>query len=556
MSLRRGRPEVADPNFEQSKKKRLKTVEDFAPTDVQRQRFQRGTATDAKAEEEKNPRRRRHLKVQAQLNDEAVRRLAAAELLLTESPGFLETEPGEKKTFALKQQEILQHADVGTSSKSLDLRLSYGPYHVDYTRNGKHMLLAGGKGSLAILDCHKFSSVTELHVRETVRDATFLHDHTLWAAAQKKYVYIYDHSGIELHCLREHMLTYRMEFLPYHFLLATVGEFGELRWLDVSTGMVPASYKTKQGPCDTMCQNPATAVLALGHAKGCVSFWTPNVGKPVLQFLGHKGKVTSLEHIGQHYIASAGLDGYWKVWDLRKFEPVHWHRYYGGAPKAMAASQTGFLGIGFGKRVQLWKNMTTSDVELYMSHDAQGVVESLAFRPYEDFVCIGTDTGVETAVIPGSCFGNFDSYAADPYETKKQRREREVHALLDKLPASTITSTPEKLGGLDEAPRDVIVAEAEAEKVEREEEANPRRERRKAKSKSTAAAKEQVRKKKYAELVLKRKEQKLREEQRRAREEPKDDASEDEPESSLLQQDSKSFDALDRFRKRERALYT
>ena len=39
-------------------------------------------------------------------------------------------------------------------------------------------------------------------VRETTRDATFLHNEQFFAAAQKKYVYVYNKRGIEIHCLK------------------------------------------------------------------------------------------------------------------------------------------------------------------------------------------------------------------------------------------------------------------------------------------------------------------------------------------------------------------
>ena len=39
-------------------------------------------------------------------------------------------------------------------------------------------------------------------VRETTRDVTFLHNEMFFAAAQRKYVYIYDKRGLEVHCLR------------------------------------------------------------------------------------------------------------------------------------------------------------------------------------------------------------------------------------------------------------------------------------------------------------------------------------------------------------------
>jgi len=41
-----------------------------------------------------------------------------------------------------------------------------------------------------------------LQVRETTRDVAILHNEQFFAAAQKKYVYIYDKRGLEVHCLK------------------------------------------------------------------------------------------------------------------------------------------------------------------------------------------------------------------------------------------------------------------------------------------------------------------------------------------------------------------
>jgi hypothetical protein len=78
----------------------------------------------------------------------------------------------------------------------------------------------------------------ELQLGETVRDARWLHNNQLFAVAQKKYVYIYDRAGVEIHCLKKHIEVTNMEFLPYHYLLATVvsnlGLILQLRLIQIS----------------------------------------------------------------------------------------------------------------------------------------------------------------------------------------------------------------------------------------------------------------------------------------------------------------------------------
>ncbi|KEP66630.1 UNVERIFIED_CONTAM: BING4CT (NUC141) domain-containing protein [Hammondia hammondi] len=486
------------------------------------------------------------LRTQQKLNDEATRRLRTTELMLFEEEGGLLTE-GLEKSYAIPQADIVKETDLGTREKILSLDLPFGPYAVDFSRNGRHMLIGGKKGSLSLLDCHTFQPLCEINVKETVRDVQILHNHTMWAAAQKKYLYIYDQQGIELHCLRDHMMTYRMDFLPYHYLLVSVGEFGELVYRDISTGQIAARHKTRRGPCDCMRQNPSNAVMHLGHMKGTVSLWTPNLGKPAVELLCHKGRVTSLD-VYRDYMVTSGVDGSWKIWDLRTYKPLHSFQYFGSPPSSVRWSQTGMLALGFGSHVQFWKDAwsTPKPRSPYLTqHYDSKQVESLAFRPFEDLCAVGLTTGIDTIVVPQSGIANFDTFEANPYETSAQRREREIHSLLEKLQPDMITvDKSSRVGAIDSAPRAVLIEEKQREMAEKAEMKKTKK-KTKQRGRNTAA---KVQKKavlqynqKVRTLTAKRLEQAKAEQ--KASKSTKDDR-------------EQSFSALDRFRNREKASYS
>lgn len=485
------------------------------------------------------------LRTQQKLNDEATRRLRTTELMLFEEEGGLLTE-GLEKTYAIPQADIVKETDLGTREKILALDLPFGPYAVDFSRNGRHLLLGGKKGSLSLLDCHTCQPLCEINVKETVRDVKILHNHTMWAAAQKKYLYIYDQQGIELHCLRDHMMTYRMDFLPYHYLLVSVGEFGELIYRDISTGQIAARHKTRRGPCDCMRQNPSNAVMHLGHMKGTVSLWTPNLGKPAVELLCHKGRVTSLD-VYRDYMVTSGVDGAWKIWDLRTYKPLHAFQYFGSPPSSARWSQTGMLALGFGSHVQFWKDAwsTPKPRSPYLTHEYDGKqVESLAFRPFEDLCIVGLTSGVDTVVVPQSGIANFDTFEANPYETSAQRREREIHSLLEKLQPDMITvDKSNRVGAIDSAPRAVLAEEKQRELSEKAEMKKTKK-KTKQRGRNTAA---KVQKKaalqynqKVRALTAKRLEQ----------------AKADQKANKNARNAEEGFSALDRFRNREKASYS
>lgn len=205
-------------------------------------------------------------------------------------------------------------------------------------------------------------------------DTRFLHDHTYFAVAQKKYVFIYDRDGVELHCLKSHIEPTRLEFLPYHWLLASIvsskffcfsrllipflqGTAGYLKYQDTSTGQLLAEHRTKLGACNTMAQNIHNAVIHLGHQNGCVTLWTPNLPHPAVQLLAHLGPVVSVNvdpSQGGRYMSTAGRDGTVKVWDCRNWKgAVREWNVRGGGDVELEWSARGHLAVVSGGAVNV-----------------------------------------------------------------------------------------------------------------------------------------------------------------------------------------------------------
>jgi len=247
--------------------------------------------------------------------------------------------------------------------------------------------------------------------------------------------------------LQEHGPVLRLQFLKNHFLLATLNKFGQLRYQDVTMGSMAGSFKTGLGRTDVMQVNPFNGVVSLGHSGGTVTMWKPTSSAPLVKMLCHQGPVSALAfHSNGHLMATAGKDKKVKLWDLRKFEVL---QTLPGHANTLDFSQKGLLACGNGSLVQVLRDVSgTQNYSRYMTHSmVKGYqVGKLIFRPYEDVLGIGHSTGWSSILIPGAGEPNFDSWVANPFETSKQRREKEIRALLDKLPPETIMLDPSKIG--------------------------------------------------------------------------------------------------------------
>lgn len=390
----------------------------------------------------------------------AVAAADAQVVLHTEDAGFVEAENDMERTTALTQVELKrQHLDEQTARHIFDLTLPHSPYGCKYDRSGRYSVLYGQRGHIALMDAHNLSLHTEFHVQERIRDACFLHNFSLMAAAQTDHVYIYDDQGAEVHKLNEHHDPFAIEFLPYHWLLASIGRLGRLAYQDTSTGQLVCHHKTKMGPCGVMRQNPSNAIINLGHSDGTVTLWSPSSTQYLVKMLCHKGSpITSMAvDLSGNYLITGGADRKVKIWDLRKYQYVHSYHVKAGIPTSIDISQRNVLGIGHAGHATFWSPAAIKHKvkDPYMHHlmPACGPVETVRFRPFEDVCAVGHTRGISSIVIPGSGEPNLDTaeYNLNPFQDKKQRREAEVRALLDKLDPRMITLDPNEIGGIEES---------------------------------------------------------------------------------------------------------
>jgi U3 small nucleolar RNA-associated protein 7 len=455
--------------IQQDNNKRMKKLEFKKETlDIQASSHNRlkGGLNQTKIDSIKNNTHRAHMRTNEKLARETSLHNAYAERFLQPSQqGFVSINDKKKilTTRHLKQADLYQEASDTVKAKAFTLsNLEYGAYHSEYTSNGAFMLLCGDRGHVNILDWRNGQSILEKNVQEEIFDATFLQDHTLYALAQKRHVCLYDSKGVKIHHLKHESMQFprKLQYLPYHFLLATGTQHGMLSWRDITTGEIVSNRTTSMGPVCALRQNPQNAVLHAGHNSGLVTLWTPNMPKPVVTMnciLNGQVNDIAIDDSG-NYMYVCGSEGSVKLWDLRKYETLATTKLHRPATTC-DVSHTGLVAFGSGPHTTVYKRDefqmlgndfkqthldTRGDVTRLLGpylHETFGgqIIRKLRFVPYEDLLGMGTQRQFQHLIIPGAGSANFDSWVANPFENSKQRQERVVKGLLEKLQPDMIT---------------------------------------------------------------------------------------------------------------------
>ncbi|CDW56333.1 BING4CT and WD40 domain containing protein [Trichuris trichiura] len=297
-----------------------------------------------------------------------------------------------EKSYNLTQSDIVKSVDLASAAKHFELQLpKFGPYRLDFTRNGRNLLIGGRLGHVATFD---------------------------WFTK-------------ELHCEVNSSNSF-------------------LYWLDISIGKMVASWATRYGPIDVLCQNPTNGIIHCGCARGVVSLWSPNLNEPLVKMFCHPCPVRALcvDATGR-FMATAGVEKRIKVWDLRNYKEL-WSLK--AVPVShMTFSQQGILACAMGTVVKAYKNICHKPVNApYMIHDCREVVSDIRFCPYEDVLGVGHRVGYSSLLIPGAGEPNIDAFEANPFQSKNQRREAEVRSLLDKIQPEMITLDPADITRINE----------------------------------------------------------------------------------------------------------
>lgn len=360
------------------------------------------------------------IKDKFKIASEAQRENRLNSLLQTQERGYIVLEDGEQYP---TQRQIRKNVACSVKEKAFSLELDEDDWKSSYSLDGRHIILHS-RSVVAAFDCKTLNVFFERTLRN-VETSIFLHNEQYCAIASDT-LFIYNKNGQEVHHLSHERNVRRMVYLPYHFLLVTLSDQPFLRYLDTSMGKEVAKLYVKEPSCCALSRRDDGIVL-VGGTRGVVRLFSPNSKEPLCSLLVNSSKISSIAVRKNNFVCSS-LQGT-NFYDFRNLkEPVY------KLQKSENVSLSNVLAMSYKNKITTFMNGSEYIKETYRG------VNSIEFAPYEDILAVGTRNGLSHMIVPGAGDPNIDFYEDSPFLTKKQRREREVKKLMEKIPSSFIGS--------------------------------------------------------------------------------------------------------------------
>ena len=137
---------------------------------------------------------------------------------------FIEAEEGEN-LLQYRQPLLKKNVSINNAKQIFDLDFDFGDYSIEYSREGNSLLMSSSLGHVSLMDWKKKELLFEVQLRDRVRQAKFMHER-FFALAQSNNCFIYDFEGLEVHDLVNMPEPLHIEYLPWHYLLASVSAYG------------------------------------------------------------------------------------------------------------------------------------------------------------------------------------------------------------------------------------------------------------------------------------------------------------------------------------------
>ncbi|ORD97182.1 WDR46 [Hepatospora eriocheir] len=302
-------------------------------------------------------------------------------------------------------------------------------YRSVYSRDGTYVLCYGSRGYVSSLNVQNMTDSFEKNFDDFIRCGTYLHNENNIAISQKKNLFIYNNSGVEVHCVREIKESNKLEFLPYHFLLACVNKKG-ITYLDTSIGKIVSKIDCR----NEEIVGSMDGVIYLGHNDGTVTLHAPIQDEYLMKIKTGNDLVDIATSYNYLYTSTSNSI---KQFDLRNyFKELKTIKKSGGK---LATTSKEYISTYRNKNIDVF------DTKLNLIHNTKLAesINSVSFNSFEDICVATTRKRVKFLLFPGTADVNFDTREISPFLTKKQKQEREVKMLLEKIPPEMISYNSE-----------------------------------------------------------------------------------------------------------------